>query len=163
MRRGKRRPPLLYGVVHLPQQVFEVLSGKPREAALIKPLCTLAMAGCASTGIELRAMRNIFAITGRRNQSRRQSADIRSQVSDILNRAHLLAVADVLHAWIPALVMAIVDQLSRYDAKMLGRNRRSETVGAAGTIRPVAGRTPGVERVATYNIRRALQGCTEIL
>src|ERR1700686_2802018 len=93
----------------------------------------------------------------------RQTADVCRDIGNILGAAQVMLVGEMLHAQVPALIVSIVDELVREDAKMLRGNRRYRAIACSRAVSPVTGWTGLKQLLAAYQICLAAQNRVVLL
>jgi len=111
-----------------------------------------AMAGGAAPGVKFGAVVEILAISLRPGPCALKATYVAGHIGDILSKDQRGKVGEVLHIDVPALIMAVIDQLPRDHTKVLPGDSRHTAVSLARPVCAVAARAgfeenPAVGRV----------------
>src|SRR5690348_13232527 len=141
MRAAHARAGVGRGLLQLAQQVSVVLAGETRPRAQQVALPERAVALLALAEVDAGAFRQVPAVTdtlrGRREAA--QARHVGGHVREVLGAGQVMPVGEVLHALVPALLVAEIGELLEQHAAVLPGDRGDLPVLGAAAVRSVAG------------------------
>ena len=155
MRTAHARTPVLCGLLQLAQQVRVVLTRKTRPVEQQVALAEWPMTALARPEVDARSFSEVPAVTYslRRRRETWKLRYVRGHVRQLLGTRQMMTVREILHALVPALVVAKIRELLEQYAAVLPRDGGYFSVVRAATVRPMAGRAGLVQLGAVREIR----------
>jgi hypothetical protein len=131
-----------------------VLSGEAGPGAQQVALTQRAMASLATPEVDARAFAQVRTIADAASRGREtpQAGHVGGHVRQVLGTGQVMAVGEILHALVPALVVAEVGELLEQDAAVLAGNGGYLAVRGATAVGPVAGGAGLIQLGAVHEI-----------